>query len=228
MREESRIGSPQEALSPARLPRGGGMPGRGVQGRGPAGGTNPAGAARRALGQVRAAHTYRRAQRRGHAERDPPGTRRRAARLRERRCARRPPVRSEATQPDDGAVVSAMIGQAVSWSPLESGMDAQRRRGTGRREADPEGAKRSSPVRAARRQPARAACVSGAQAGAYVAMPWQVNSVNLPRDERRRRSPHDPAGSRSAKRPTRRGRWSRGASRTGRSEAATTRGEAAR
>lgn len=112
--------------------------------------------------EVRAAHTDRRVQRRGHAERDPPGTRRRAARLRERRCARRPPVRSEATQPDDGAVVSAMIGQAVSWSPLESGMDAQRRRGTGRREADPEGAKRSSPVRAARRQPARVARVSGA------------------------------------------------------------------
>ena len=37
------------------------MPGRGVQGRGPAGGTSLAGAARRALGQVREAHTYRRA-----------------------------------------------------------------------------------------------------------------------------------------------------------------------
>jgi hypothetical protein len=39
-------------------------------------------------------------------------------------------MQGEERQPDDGAVVSAMIGQAVSWSPLESGVDAQRRRGT--------------------------------------------------------------------------------------------------
>ena len=135
-------------------------------------------------------------------------------------------------QPDGRGTCSHVTrdGPEGGQSRLESAWTARRRRGTGRTVTDPQaalrskaapGAERSSPVRDAVTPRAKTA----AESGANIAMPWQVNSVNLPRDERRRvrGTIRRDRGARAAvggEADARGGRWSRGVRRPGRSEAA--------